>query len=181
MFQVPFLQKKLDIDVNQIVNSIRDHAQSLENPNPWPHNSTVITSLADNTWADSDLLEKMKPVIEEYLTEWIGNNKALTQCHMWYNVYNNLFQQEQHGHSTVNSLASGVVFLQMPKGSTATTFINPMKALFDHCAYKQELSYYTPPVGPGTILIFPPWLEHRVQKQNIQNTRVTVAFNILNA
>jgi len=123
----------------------------------------------------------MKPVIEEYLTEWIGSNKALTQCHMWYNVYNNLFQQEQHGHSTVNSLASGVVFLQMPKGSTANTFINPMKSLFDHCAYKQELSYYTPPVGPGTIVIFPPWLEHRVQKQNIQNTRVTVAFNVLNA
>ena len=92
MFQVPFLQKKLDIDVNKIVNSIRDHAQTLENPNPWPHNSTVISSLSDNTWSDPELLEAMKPAIEEYLTEWIGSNKALTQCHMWYNVYNNLFQ-----------------------------------------------------------------------------------------
>jgi hypothetical protein len=34
----------------------------------------------------------------------------------------------------------------------------------------------------GDCIVFPPWLEHRVDKQyDTEGTRVTVAFNIFNS
>lgn len=181
MFEVPFLKRNIQFDKNRIVNSIRDHAPNLKMPNPWAKQSDVITSIAsgaEDIWQDEELFKSMYPVIKEYIMETIGLNLK-TNCHMWYNIYNPGFHQEQHSHSTVGSLASGIVYIQLPKGATGTTFINPLKTLFNSCEYKQEKTMFTPKVNEGDCIIFPPWLEHRVDKQyDTEGTRITVAFNI---
>lgn len=183
MFGVPFVKKNIKFDKNKLVNSIRDHAPGLKIPNPWAKQSDVISSIAagsDDAWQDVDLFAAIQPVIKEYLSETIGQ-PVKTACHMWYNIYNKGFHQEQHNHSTIGSLASGIVYVQLPKGSTGTTFISPMKNLFNSCEYKQELTMITPKMQEGDCIVFPPWLEHRVDKQyDTEGTRVTVAFNVTN-
>ncbi len=183
MFEIPITKKTIEFDKNRIVNSIRDHVPALKMPNPWAKQSDVITSIAagaDDAWQDQELFESLYPVIKEYIQETIGQN-VKTSCHMWYNVYNTGFHQEQHNHNAIGTLASGIVYIQLPKKSTGTTFINPLKSLFNACEYKQELTMLTPKVKEGDCIIFPPWLEHRVDKQyEIGGTRITVAFNISN-
>tara|TARA_B100000989_G_C19499082_1_gene453416 strand:+ start:792 stop:1346 length:555 start_codon:yes stop_codon:yes gene_type:complete len=183
MFEVPFVKKRIEFDKNRIVNSIRDHAPKLKMPNPWSKQSDVITSIAsggEDAWQDEELFKSMYPVIKEYVMETIGQN-VKTNCHMWYNIYNKGFHQEQHSHSTVGSLASGIVYIQLPKGATGTTFINPLKTFFNSCEYKQEKTMHTDDPKEGDCLVFPPWLEHRVDKQyDTEGTRITVAFNITN-
>ena len=182
MFSVPFAQEKLNFDKNKIVNSIRDHAMTLKIPNPWPKQSHVISSLAagaEDTWQDEELFKQINPVIITFLKQAIGTNVKV-QCHMWYNIYNNGFMQEAHTHHTVGSLASGIVYIQMPKGATATTFLSPMRHYANACQYKDEYVMFTPALTEGDCIVFPPWLEHRVDKQiDIENTRITVAFNVL--
>jgi uncharacterized protein (TIGR02466 family) len=184
MFSVPFVKQNIQFDKNRIVNSIRDHTSTLKNPNPWSGQSDVITSIAaggDDAWQDQELFEAIQPSIKQFLKETI-DQPVKTSCHMWYNIYNKGFHQEQHNHSTVGSLASGIVYVQMPKGSTGTTFISPMKTPFNSCEYKQEYTMTTPKVIDGDCIVFPPWLEHRVDKQyDTEGTRVTVAFNIFNS
>jgi len=183
MFEVPFIKKNIKFDKNRIVNSIRDHAPNLQVPNPWAKQSDVITSIAaggETAWQDQELFQEIYPIIKEFNDLTIGLNIKLN-CHMWYNIYNEGFHQEQHNHNSVGTLASGIVYIQMPKGATATTFINPMKTMYNSCEYKQEMTMYTPTVQEGDCVIFPPWLEHRVDKQyDIAGTRITVAFNISN-
>tara|TARA_X000000950_G_scaffold289358_1_gene412341 strand:+ start:39788 stop:40339 length:552 start_codon:yes stop_codon:yes gene_type:complete len=182
MFEVPFIKKNIQFDRNRIVNSIRDHAPTLKIPNPWEKQSDVITSIAEdeNVWQDEEIFNGIQPLVKEYLQMTIGQ-PVKTSLHMWYNIYNKGFHQEQHNHNSIRQLASGIVYVQMPKGSTATTFINPMKTMFNACEYKQELTMTTPKVVEGDCIIFPPWLEHRVDKQyDTEGTRVTVAFNISN-
>ena len=70
------------------------------------------------------------------------------------------------------------MYVQMPKGASGTTFLSPMRHLFNSCDYKEEYTMITPAIQEGDCIIFPPWLEHRVDKQNIENTRITVAFNV---
>jgi len=180
MFSVPFVKKNIQIDKNRIANSIREHVTTLKLPNPWPKQSQVISSLAagaEDAWQDQEVFEQINPLIVEFLKESIGMNVKV-KCHMWYNVYNSDFMQEAHSHHTVGALASGIVYVQMPKGASGTTFLSPMRHLFNSCDYKEEYTMITPTVQEGDCIIFPPWLEHRVDKQNIENTRITVAFNV---
>ena len=89
---------------------------------------------------------------------------------------------KQHNHITVGNIASGVIYLSVPEKSTGTTFINPNTLFLNSTEYKEEFKYYTPKVKKGDVIIFPPWVEHRVDKQfDIESTRITVAFNISNS
>jgi uncharacterized protein (TIGR02466 family) len=183
MFDVPFVHKNITIDTNRIVNSIREHTKTLKIPNPWAKQSHVITSIAaggEDAWQDEELFQAFQPALKEYIDKVIGLNVKLS-CHMWYNIYNEGFHQEQHNHISSGNLASGIIYVQMPKKSTATRFINPDVLFYNSTEYKEEFKYFTPIVKEGDVIIFPPWVEHRVDKQfDITNTRITVAFNISN-
>ena len=182
MFTIPYVQEKIDFDRNRVVNSIRDHVEKLKVPNPWPKQSQVISSLAaggEDAWQDEELFKQINPIIVKFLKESMGINVKV-QCHMWYNVYNDGYMQEAHAHHGVGSLGSGIIYVRFPKGSTGTTFLIPMRHFFNACQYKEEFTMFTPKVTEGDCIIFPPWLEHRVDKQvDIPSSRITVAFNIL--
>jgi len=184
MFTIPYVHEKLVFDRHRVINSIRDHTEKLKIPNPWPKQSQVISSLAagaEDTWQDEELFKEINPVIVKFLKESIGMNVKV-QCHMWYNIYNTGYMQEAHAHQTVGSLASGIVYVRYPKGSTATTFLNPARHFYNACQYKEEYTMFTPKVAEGDCIVFPPWLEHRVDKQqDIDRSRITVAFNVLAA
>ena len=182
MFTIPYIQEKLDYDRNKLVNSIRAHSETVKVPNPWPKQSEVISSLAsggEDSWQDQDLFKQMYPLIVKFLKKTMDMNVKV-QCHMWYNIYNTGYMQEAHAHHGVGSLASGIVYVRYPKGSTATTFLSPMRHYFNACQYKEDYTMFTPDVTEGDCIIFPPWLEHRVDKQtNIDRSRITVAFNVI--
>ena len=185
MFDIPFVHKNVAgaLDINKVVNEITEHCKTLKLPNPWAKQSHVITSIAaggEDAWQSQDILQACMPVIKEYIDKAIGLNVKLN-CHMWYNIYNEGFNQEQHNHITVGNIASGVIYLSVPEKSTGTTFINPNTLFLNSTEYKEEFKYYTPKVKKGDVIIFPPWVEHRVDKQfDIESTRITVAFNISN-
>ena len=186
MFEVPMVHKNIEesLDINKSINDIREHCKTLKHPNPWAKQSHVITSIAagaEDAWQDPDILKAVQPVIKEYIDLTIGLNVKLN-CHMWYNIYNEGFNQEQHNHISVGNIASGVVYMSVPEKATATTFINPNTLFYNSTEYKEEFKYYTPKIKKGDCIIFPPWLEHRVDKQfDIEQTRITVAFNISNS
>lgn len=89
-----------------------------------------------------------------------------------------------HSHTHPNNLLSGIFFVRMPEGSGATVFEDPRpqarvlrpRVLKSNPLNSLEFEYLG---TPGTLLLFPAWLEHAVRGSRIDSERITLAFNLM--
>ena len=94
---------------------------------------------------------------------------------------------ESHFHSHGNSFLSGVVYLNVNEGD-CITFKNPLysnSASTNHMPLsifpqlKNNKMFYTFFPKNGDSIIFHSTVEHRVEKNNSKNDRVSLAFNVV--
>ena len=97
----------------------------------------------------------------------------------WFNVYGKNDFQEYHNH--IDHTLSAIYFLKSDENKNAKLYfkrpfanrINDIKS--DTNVIFDERHYYKP--VPGSVIIFPASLEHCVERENSNITRITMAYN----
>jgi uncharacterized protein (TIGR02466 family) len=89
-----------------------------------------------------------------------------------------------HEHSHPNNLLSGVFYAAVPDGAGETAFKDPRpqarvlrpRIVRDTPLNSVEFRFRG---TPGTLIVFPAWLEHGVTRSTSSAERITVAFNLM--
>ncbi|MFP6658091.1 MAG: putative 2OG-Fe(II) oxygenase [Pirellulales bacterium] len=100
----------------------------------------------------------------------------------WVNVYRDGQYQEPHFHIGRQTTCSVIYFANYVYGTDAkVAFRNTQMKDYIYsnfgCFFPQMHEWVTPHVEEGDVLIFPGFLEHTVEKQQGDRTRVTVSSN----
>lgn len=97
----------------------------------------------------------------------------------WINLYKKGSFQFDHTHP--GSLFSGSYYYQTNQKDGNIVFRNPNNVISHRRSsdpnYQQCSATFTPQVG--RLLVFPDWLVHRVEVNNTDDDRISIAFNIL--
>ncbi len=95
----------------------------------------------------------------------------------WFNIFEKYDFQDYHNHRP--NILSCVYFLNCEEEIGAKLmFKNTNDSLVDYCSSESSLLpmiFHQP--FPGKLVIFSSHLEHSVQQQNTNNTRITLAYN----
>ncbi len=164
LFSTKIWVKKLDIDIPSLLN-ILSHPEGghLEGFTHFVHDG-LSKAIKDNipTYEDIELPET-------YLQYWANYNLP--------GDYN-----RKHHHSDTIFLLSGVVYLKVPPNSGRISFHDPrgsvVESIADYKYYGYEPEVFIDP-EPGMVVYFPSWLEHEVEKNESDEDRVSIAFNII--
>lgn len=98
----------------------------------------------------------------------------------WFNIYNKDDFQESHYHA--KSVFSCVFFLKAPNGSSPLIFESPLMPDMNTPNYTQknnlnfEACKYE--AKEGQLIIFRSYLRHYVPKHNLEDARITLAYNV---
>lgn len=99
-------------------------------------------------------------------------NKPVKVISMWGNINEKYCFNAAHTHE---GLISGVLYLEVPENSGRLVFCNPAVRSDTH-PIKQK-NYAIVPQKLACIL-FPSWLEHYVEPNMSDSTRISISFNI---
>ena len=135
--------------------------------------------------------EVTQRLYEKYVLRFFDKPTKVIVLDMWFNYYSNGEYQEAHTHVQPDIFAqrphfSCIHYLKFdPEVHQPTVFRDPLSMIrqtnsieLDSNNYNEK---YEPQVREGSIIMFPPYLEHYVPKSNPtpDNPRITVAFNII--
>ena len=114
------------------------------------------------------------------------DNTKITFGNMWVNINRKGDYNASHVHP--GSHLSGVMWIKTPKGCGNFIFDNPhafnveclMESYRDEYIkqYKNVTDYYLIP-QEGNIIIFPSYLQHRVEENKYNTDRISASFNLL--
>ena len=115
----------------------------------------------------------------------VFNDKVTFKSFYWVNVNPPGAYNVKHCHP--NSNIAGVLWLKAPKKSGDIVFISPndYTSFIELCSYTEEFrkqtynyhSYRLPP-KEGNVILFPSYLQHRVDENFSNDDRISVSFNI---
>jgi len=148
--------------------------------NAWNYKNTYgNTSIMENTHIDY-----LKQYIIEFAKEYLQSSMVVTSK---INLGVDIFFSEMNigdshlTHTHPNSLLSGILYLEVPEGSSNIVFHDPR----NHYDYVHidtvdniDLSIYSIAPKNGLILIWPAWIKHKVPVNTV-NGRITAVFNIV--
>jgi hypothetical protein len=191
LFPIPIIQTKFDKHQDYYFEDVE---KTVNLPDGWeiPLN-TSFPNIEDNDKFISPVLRDtliidLTKCIKKVLSELnIPNNIYIDD--FWYNIYHDGQGQELHDHlgdvGSINLFWSGVYY---NKNASPTCFFRPDRM------YKTQLfpesedsdisgSYfrkYCPQVEDGDILLFPSYLEHKIESKSWHkdNMRLTFTFNV---
>ena len=107
------------------------------------------------------------------------------KCDAWVNI--NPVESFNVKHCHPNCDIAGVLWIKIPKNSGKITFISPYDFLsFNEMhsytdEFKKDVNYYHTyeyPPQEGAILMFPSHLQHKVGKNESNEDRISISFNI---
>jgi uncharacterized protein (TIGR02466 family) len=123
---------------------------------------------------------KFKNVFEQYGYD-IENKYDVQISYFWANINNAGHSNNTHAH--LQSFLSGVFYVTVPENSGRICFIRDYKESSLISQYgnpiQNELnfsSYAYQPKG-GQLIIFPSWLPHRVEPNQSNDKRISIAFD----
>lgn len=103
---------------------------------------------------------------------------------MWANITNPNHRHPLHLHP--NSFLSGILYIKVPEKAGGTVFPDPRPAarVFEP-SYEQMFEWnsgrFTFPATKGTMLIWPSWMQHGVERgftEDDTQDRIAIAFNV---
>lgn len=136
------------------------------------HNHVEFRALTDFIHATvGDVLDQLRVARETH---------RLTAC--WANVGAPGASHKTHLHP--NNFLSGVYYVQAREGAKAICFYDPRPhiGVISPHTKKPNLATATEvhiPVSEGMLMIFPAWLQHRVDKNKSDAERISVSFNAI--
>lgn len=102
----------------------------------------------------------------------------INEC--WFNYYSRGDSQEIHCHQ--NSVISGIYYVKAPPGAAPTVFHSPFAEVMLAPPLTGINDFNSQAVGfepqAGRMILFRSWLRHNVKRHEVDESRVTIAFNI---
>ena len=113
--------------------------------------------------------------------QWKLGSAELRITDYWYHVTEHSHITQTHSHKP--ALLSGVYYVHKPENSGHLVVLdqNPYHAYMPPISKAKSERLFTTEVpvevGPGTLVVFPSWLLHRVQRNDSGTRRVSISFN----
>jgi len=189
LFPVPLIYCKFK---NHKKYFFDDFPQISKTPDSWRCNLyTSFPNTDDNDeFIESDIISSMKEDIKNSIDECFEKLSITNDWYFenfWYNAYNLGNYQESHHHMASSGTKSpfwcGIYY---NKGSSPTIFerndvsreVHDFPNCLD-CEIKESFydEWYLN-VEDGDIILFPPYLKHRVPPRDDNSTRLTFSFNL---
>ena len=157
--------------------NLKETTHSTQNSNMGGWQSSVYKVNGDN-FLESLLLNIFKSVPA-------FNDKIKLESFYWLNINPTGAYNTKHNHP--NSDLAGVLWLQIPKDSGDIVFISPkdFESFIEIFSYTDEFkrqtnNYHTYNFQPkeGAMLMFPSYLQHKVEENKSNDDRISVSFNI---
>jgi uncharacterized protein (TIGR02466 family) len=98
----------------------------------------------------------------------------------WFSINRRHALHEKHNH--LPSTWSGVYYIQCDEEDSGITFVNKhLDSNWPYCERTEPTEYNSgvSTIQPqsGSLVIFPSYLDHKVEQQTTDNERITIAFN----
>ena len=126
------------------------------------------------------LIEKFKDVFAQYGYD-TTNQYDVQISYFWCNINNRGHSNTTHAH--LQSFLSSVFYIQVPENSGRICFIRDYKESSLISQYGNptqndiNFSSYTYRPEAGQLIIFPSWLPHRVEPNQSNQERISMAFD----
>jgi len=118
----------------------------------------------------------------KYITDYLDHEHNLLPpinlaVVSWHNKYTKTQYQEAHNHIGPMVIGCGVYVLEQEENTSCRIqFLDPNKDNKNACGIADIKE--TPEFKPNDLILFPPYLQHKVLKQDQDSQRTTVSFNI---
>jgi hypothetical protein len=178
-------------ELSHAIENYRDKGDS-KVPEGWLTDNLLTSFDATNfnfkLFSESHVTQRL---YEKYILKFFDRPTKVNVLEMWFNYYSNGEYQEVHTHVQPDIFGirphfSCIHYLKFdPEVHQPVVFNDPIGILrqtnsieLDSNNYNDE---YEPQLREGSILMFPPYLEHYVPKSEPtpDNPRISVAFNII--
>lgn len=178
-------------ELSHAIDNYRDKGDS-KVPEGWLTDNLLTSFDADNfnfkLFSESQVTQRL---YEKYILKFFDRPTKVNVLDMWFNYYSDGEYQEVHTHVQPDMFAprphfSCIHYLKFdPEVHQPVVFNDPIGILrqtnsieLDSNNYNDE---YEPQLREGSIIMFPPYLEHYVPKSEPtpDNPRISVAFNII--
>jgi uncharacterized protein (TIGR02466 family) len=153
-------------------------------------NSVKDTNIQDNGTLqngehyvlDKPVFKGLKQLLQKeldiYAREVFKYSCDLYITHSWLNVNPNGTAHFSHTH--VNSVFSGVFYIELPENSSGLTFFNDRKPMFhitpnEFNSFNSE--FWTLDMKQGDVVLFPSEMYHEVATNKSTTERISLAFN----
>ena len=177
LFRVDLLRVVSDIDHKAIAEYTLEHRKK------WDRYTTYHDKKLNLDW-QAGLPDKEKFEADIYAAgkEFIRRTgrrpfEGKAFMYYWCSVYQ---EGDHHGsHNHPNSLIAGTYYAQVVADSSSITLEAPWKnhVMHDTLPFENGLHAYKP--NAGDMLLWPSWLDHRVNPQvKTENPRIAISFNL---
>jgi uncharacterized protein (TIGR02466 family) len=178
LFPIPVMLGRLDRDfTEEELRMVSEHknATAINHGNVSSNNSYVLDA-PEFTGLKAYLTEFINQYIQRVHSPMYGAEAYITQSWLNYTEHG----EYHHKHAHPNSFLSGVVYIDVEPTKNGITFYNPMykpiviksKEYTELNADSQSFS-----IATKSIVVFPSYLMHAVDKSGSERTRVSLAFN----
>lgn len=124
------------------------------------------------------VIDKVMRYADTLKMDTANHPPRMNEC--WVNIYGRNHSQEIHLHQ--NSVFSGIYYVKAPAGAAATLLHSPMSDMMleppttESNPLNSSIAGITP--IPGRMIIFRSSLRHNVLSSNIDEERISIAFNV---
>lgn len=178
-------------ELSHAIENYRDKGDS-KVPEGWLTDNLLTSFDATNfnfkLFSESQVTQRL---YEKYILKFFDRPTKVNVLEMWFNYYSNGEYQEVHTHVQPDMFAprphfSCIHYLKFdPEVHQPVVFNDPIGILRQTNSIELDSNNYNdkyePQLREGSIIMFPPYLEHYVPKSEPtpNNPRISVAFNII--
>ena len=152
--------------------------RNLSNVNGWQSNDLNYRS--DENTPLTNLIKQIHDSCKQCYTEY-GITRPFELDNIWVNINSKNSFNKEHDHP--NSVLSGSFYVSIPNNEaiifTKPRGIDTWQLSCSHSSKETNLSceeaHYKP--VDGLLLVFPSWIVHRVETNNNEEERISIAFN----
>ena len=125
------------------------------------------------------VMQKVMRYADALKMDTANHQPRMNEC--WVNIYRRDHSQEIHLHQ--NSVFSGIYYVKAPTGAAPTLFHSPMSDMMleppttESNSLNSAIAGFTPVAG--RMIVFRSNLRHNVLSSNIDEERITIAFNVV--
>jgi uncharacterized protein (TIGR02466 family) len=148
----------------------------------WISNKTYNTSDGQYEIYKDKEFEQLTKWIEKQIYDYCDetgiDNSNLENSGSWFNIYYQGDYQEKHVHP--NSIISAIYILCASVESAKIYFSTPLNEMF-YVKYQQQKQQLVQQIScqsiPGTLIVFPSYLPHSVERHDSTELRISLSYN----
>ena len=181
LFSVPIHSKKLNLDTKKLTEYcllLKDTTKSVEISNKGGWQSPALTG---EHVVLNELFSEILESAEKY-RKVIAYKHPLQLINLWININGHKDYNIQHSHS--NCAVSGAYYLT--SNNSNIVFIHPAAQIMEYDWSSDVIDNYNEHNSPtwsinpseNELLLFPSWLNHRVEPNLSEENRISISFNL---